>query len=432
MTLAQIITSVDTDPIIDGQSTVIITFNVDISAYHQPIGVWYGYTPAATEAVPTPGDIKTNVTLTVIDATHASFTTPTLGVQDTTTGFIEPYQPLIADTTLATLQAQLAADTVILNAAIAAKQTGTAYLAKVEAVVTDENNILDWNELIGAKFAVTIDVPPNVPTPPTIESIEPMPLVAGVSQDLIGVDVGIATSIIVGYTYVDTDGNTRITQLTTDVTRVDQQHVTFTMPDLSILSTVNGFCALIYTINGETYSSAQFSIAIAPVSNVAPPATPPATTYGYGIPDEPMSYPVGRVPWVFIDPYDDNDDTNTYSFPINPNAMTSPFPTRTISASFTTAISGQTLLTEGAPKPSQWQFTGSIFNAAHYDALRSWVYERNRRIIVQDHFGRPITCVLVFFDAQPKQVQKKYWMHTYTITALVVDVGEPTQVPTEG
>lgn len=130
--------------------------------------------------------------------------------------------------------------------------------------------------------------------------------------------------------------------------------------------------------------------------------------------------------WKFTDPYDTNSGTNSYTFPINPNTMTSPFPQRAISSTQTTAVTGQVLLWEGSVPAKSWQFGGVLLDEAQHEALRAWVYERHNRIIVTDHFGRPITCALQQFDAQPKRSVGKYWRHDYTITALVTAVGAPT------
>ena len=142
-----------------------------------------------------------------------------------------------------------------------------------------------------------------------------------------------------------------------------------------------------------------------------------------------MAYPRGRVPWVFFDPYDDNDDTATYSPPINPNKMTSVFPQRALNNAVTTAIDGQALVWEGQSKPMSWSFSGAIFNADHYDMLRSWVYDRRRRITITDHFGRPLVVVLQEFNVVPVLVRSKYWRHDYTITGLLISVGVPTRLP---
>ena len=128
--------------------------------------------------------------------------------------------------------------------------------------------------------------------------------------------------------------------------------------------------------------------------------------------------------WRFIDP----SSGDYYVFEHNPKEMTSPFPRRNITAQTTTAINGQVVLMEGNPGPAEWTFRGSIRSKAHYDALRSWVYDdqgrpRSRRIIILDHFGRQLEALLLSFNPTPKRALNVYWRHEYEMTALVTKVG---------
>lgn len=127
--------------------------------------------------------------------------------------------------------------------------------------------------------------------------------------------------------------------------------------------------------------------------------------------------------WKLTDPY----TGDVYTFYPNPNEMTSPFPTRSVQAKTVTSPAGQVIFTEGARTPAEWSFGGDILDPTQYEALRAWVYDRRgRRVVVSDHYGRRIICVLTQFDPTPKRAIGKYWRHTYTISALVVSVGAPT------
>lgn len=122
-----------------------------------------------------------------------------------------------------------------------------------------------------------------------------------------------------------------------------------------------------------------------------------------------------------------SDATETYTFTVNPNAMTSPFPERNILLKATTAIDGQVILMEGARAATNWTFSGDILDHTQYEALRSWVLDRvGRRVVVADHFGRNLVCVLTKFDPTPKRAVGRYWRHTYTISAIVISVGAAT------
>lgn len=119
--------------------------------------------------------------------------------------------------------------------------------------------------------------------------------------------------------------------------------------------------------------------------------------------------------WKFYDPY----TGESYVFPINPNTMTPVFPQRALTPLTTTAVGGQALVWEGATPPAAWSFGGAILDSAHYEALRSWTYDRKGRIIVSDHFGRDMVSVLSVFKPEPKRSLGRYWRHEYTIDALM-------------
>ncbi len=131
--------------------------------------------------------------------------------------------------------------------------------------------------------------------------------------------------------------------------------------------------------------------------------------------------------WRLQDPADATPD-GVYEFPWNPNKMTSPFPARQLTAKATTAIDGQVLLWEGATMPANWTFGGAIKDAAHYEALRSWVYDRQGRLLVHDHFGRMLVVVLKEFKPDPGEKMRvgRYWYHTYTVDAVVLSISAPT------
>lgn len=122
--------------------------------------------------------------------------------------------------------------------------------------------------------------------------------------------------------------------------------------------------------------------------------------------------------WVF------EGEGETWVVPQNPKEMSSPFPARNVTPRST--IGGRTLLTEGATTPTNWEFRGSCRTRDHYEALRRWVYEKKQRIMITDHFGRKIVCVLLAFEPVPKRSVGVYWRHDYSVRALVISVSAPT------
>lgn len=130
--------------------------------------------------------------------------------------------------------------------------------------------------------------------------------------------------------------------------------------------------------------------------------------------------------WRFEDPADTNPTTRVYTLPWNPNKMSSPFPERNITFEGTTALDGQPLMWESIAAPASWSFGGVTKDDAHYEALRSWVYDRQGRLYVWDHYGRRLTVSMKKFDPEPKTSIGHRWRHTYTITALVYAITAPT------
>ena len=132
------------------------------------------------------------------------------------------------------------------------------------------------------------------------------------------------------------------------------------------------------------------------------------------------------VKWKLVDPYDDNPATNTYVFAVSPNEMTTPYPTRNITTMGTTAPDGKFLMWESAPSPAIMSFSGTILDRDQLLTLRSWVYDRNRRLHLTDHFNRQMTVVLHKFDAVPVRTTGRfYYRHTYTIECTVISVKTP-------
>lgn len=127
------------------------------------------------------------------------------------------------------------------------------------------------------------------------------------------------------------------------------------------------------------------------------------------------------VRWIFDDPV----TGEKYTAHINPNEMGTLFPQKNITTQVTTAIDGKVLLFEGKAAPVQWEFSGFILKPEHYDKLKEWVYDRNYKIRITDHFGRVIVVYLTAFEVVPQRSMQHYWRHGYTIRAIVFDVGAP-------
>lgn len=128
--------------------------------------------------------------------------------------------------------------------------------------------------------------------------------------------------------------------------------------------------------------------------------------------------------WVITDPYDTNPSTNTYTFPRNPETMSSPYGERSVTSTVT--VGGKVLLHEGTTPAKQWTFQGPVLDKAHFDALHLWVYTKKRRLKVTDHYGRVITLVFTGLEVVPKRRTNVYYSHDYTVTALITAITAPT------
>lgn len=271
---------------------------------------------------------------------------------------------------------------------------------------------------------------------PSISTVNPTPGSTGQIIHVTGPDIGICTLVIVTYeTFTAPPENARlVSTVNCAAVRVSQNELTFILPDVNPpeVGTKSVSLTAQYTINGSIYFTAKKDYSVRRPVEYGPPAVPSVPSYGYNIPEGPYAGPEVIQRWTFHDPYDSDPATATYVVPINPNKMGSPFPTRRLTTQATTAVDGQVLFFEGARQPATWSFGGVIFDPSHYDALRSWVYDRNHRIEITDHFGRKIVCYLTEFKADPpaRVRGRKYWRHEYTISGTVVSVGKPTAVPT--
>lgn len=134
-------------------------------------------------------------------------------------------------------------------------------------------------------------------------------------------------------------------------------------------------------------------------------------TFGGGV----ATAPTGVLRWQFYDPV----LNETYTVPLNPNKMTSPWAERKFVYRTTTAgRGGANVIYEARADLAQWQFSGSVFDQAHHDSLLEWSNKANTCFIT-DHYGRVFKVLFVKFDPTPKPTYGKPWRHDYTMTVSV-------------
>jgi len=130
--------------------------------------------------------------------------------------------------------------------------------------------------------------------------------------------------------------------------------------------------------------------------------------------------------WKFVDLSGQMED---YTFRRNPNAMTSPNPSRQFTAEHTSSgLEGRPLVWEGARQLASWSFSGVAWTQEDWQDLEKWVYRSSSRVRVEDHLGRKIVSVFtnVEADLQPgvksvNGILRPYY-GKYTVSALALEV----------
>ena len=124
------------------------------------------------------------------------------------------------------------------------------------------------------------------------------------------------------------------------------------------------------------------------------------------------------IRWTFTEVETDE----TYTLPLNPDAMTSPYTDRVFEYSYGTRYQGSQLLhTVRRPdRPKDWEFSGVIRDQAHHDALVTWV-RKPGLIHVEDHLGRVFEVMLTAFEpTDRKPTAHVPWRLRYTMKALLL------------
>lgn len=146
-------------------------------------------------------------------------------------------------------------------------------------------------------------------------------------------------------------------------------------------------------------------------TNFGPRSTPtPGTGDSFGTAPVPGA-------WTFMD---GTGQLATYVLPNNPTKMTSPFTGRVYSNKSVTAPRGNLITFEGAPKPAQWQVSGTALTEGFVESLEMWLALTHRFMVV-DHHGRGWSVSLEGLDAQPTKDNTKPWAMAFTLSFLIFD-----------
>lgn len=126
--------------------------------------------------------------------------------------------------------------------------------------------------------------------------------------------------------------------------------------------------------------------------------------------------------WVLRDPASDE----TWTFPVNPNKMTSPHAARSFNILATApsvvanghSRGGLGRVIEGNPEPYEWSFSGFIREQQHFEDLLYWTRKVNR-LELTDHLGRTWRIrFLVFNPDEQRPTARHPWRFTYDVKAL--------------
>lgn len=105
------------------------------------------------------------------------------------------------------------------------------------------------------------------------------------------------------------------------------------------------------------------------------------------------------VRWTFRDTV----TSETWTMPINPDAMTSPQPSKQLKHAIGVRYGLNRVRTfMSAPQPVQWSWEGVIRSQEHHDALLAWA-GRTHPVEVTDHLGRTWKVLFQKFEPTDRQ-----------------------------
>ena len=111
----------------------------------------------------------------------------------------------------------------------------------------------------------------------------------------------------------------------------------------------------------------------------------------------------------------------TWTMPINPDSMTSPFPDRELTHA--RGVAGQLTQVRSVvapPRPVEWEWSGVIRTQAHYDDLAVWA-QKPGKVRVTDHLGRTFEVMLRAFEPEDRPPTKTTpWRLRYSMKALLL------------
>ena len=123
------------------------------------------------------------------------------------------------------------------------------------------------------------------------------------------------------------------------------------------------------------------------------------------------------VRWVLFDPA----TSESWTMPINPNAMTSPEPTKKNLKHVSGVLYNKETLRTFMNRPTlhEWEWKGVIRTKEHYDAYVYWM-GKTGAVQVTDHLGRTWEVFLKVFDPEDRRPMATVpWRLNYTVKSVV-------------
>lgn len=112
----------------------------------------------------------------------------------------------------------------------------------------------------------------------------------------------------------------------------------------------------------------------------------------------------------------------SYTVPINPDSMTSPFgDTRSHTVAHTGTPTGPRTATRMNRTPARdWEFSGPIRTREHHDALETWA-KKPGKVHITDHLGRTFVVMFRSFEATDRKPTPTVpWRLRYTMKTLLL------------
>lgn len=117
----------------------------------------------------------------------------------------------------------------------------------------------------------------------------------------------------------------------------------------------------------------------------------------------------------------DTATNETWTMPINPDSMSSPFPARTLKFGNGWRGDQRVRAFSGSRAPVAWEWGGVIRSKTHYDRLTEWA-EKSVAVDVTDHLGRTFRVVIEEFNpADRRPTPRVSWRLRYTMKALILE-----------